>query len=132
MTIKELERCRTILFEKENLEERIARLRSRAESTTQQLRADPGTPSADNDKLASYAVKLDALEHRLTDRLIALEDLRQRVDVWLSTLPEQQAVVMRLRYIDGLKWRETAEKAGYTPEHCRKINGAAIRKMDTQ
>lgn len=130
VTIKDLQACRDILGQIETIEERITRLRSQAEQLSRPLTGMPGSEAGD--QLAAYAAKMDELERRLAGRRIALEEYRQACDVWIDTLPAQQARVMRLRYIVGLPWRQVAKRAGYSTEHCRKIGLVVRRKMDTQ
>ncbi|HMM31627.1 MAG TPA: ECF-type sigma factor [Clostridia bacterium] len=132
MTLETLKSCRTIRGEIESLTERIARLRSQAERLTRPLSLAPGG-GEQRDELAEYAARLDALERDRAGKVIALEERLQEVDCWLSTLPAQQARVMRLRYVDGLRtWGDVAKKANYSVGHCRKIHAVAKKKMDTQ
>lgn len=43
--------------------------------------------------------------------MIALEKQLVAVDAELVKLPENQEKVLRLRYLDGLKWKEIGDKA---------------------
>ena len=131
MTLETLKSCRTIRGEIESLTERIARLRSQAERLTRPLSLAPGG-GEQRDELAEYAARLDALERDRADRVILLEERLQEVDAWLSTLPAQQAMVMRLRHVDGLPWLEVADKAHYSRSHCCNIGSVAIKKISTQ
>jgi DNA-directed RNA polymerase specialized sigma24 family protein len=131
MTLETLKSCRTIRGEIESLTERIVRLRSQAERLTRPLSLAPGG-GEQRDELAEYAARLDALERDRADRVILLEERLQEVDAWLSTLPAQQAMVMRLRYADGLRWRAVSKKAHYHIKHCMRINTAVTRKLEVQ
>lgn len=127
MTIYDLQACKHIRDQIESLDERIARLRSQAERLSRPL---TGMPSGDaGDHLAEYAAKLDKLERQRAGQVIALEEQLQACDDWITTLPAQQAKVMRLRYISGLPWRQVAKAANYHISHCEKINTAVLRKM---
>ena len=130
MTQKDLQACRKIRGEIETLNERITRLRSQAERMSRPLSLAPGGGQAD-DALSVYAARLDELERQLAEKVIALEEQLQACEELFCTLPTQQAKVMRLRYIEGLRWRQVARRAHYCRQHCTKIHKAALEKMRT-
>ena len=118
MTIDDLKNVRRQMLRVEALQERIERLRSRAEYTQQQLgecrRSDPT-----RDRLAEYVAELDELERELTGEMIALEKQLVFVDAELAKLPENQEKVMRLRYVEGLRWYEVARKTHFSESYCK-------------
>lgn len=120
MTIDDLKNVRRQKLRVESLQQRIERLRSRAECTQQQLgeccRSDPT-----RDRLAEYVVELDELERQLTGEMIALEKQLVIVDAELAKLPENQEKVLRLRYVDGVSWNFISRKMNYCERYCRKI-----------
>ena len=109
----------------EALQERIERLRSRAEYTQQQL-GECGRSDPTRDRLAEYVAELDELERQLTDEMIALEKQLVVLDAELAKLPENQEKVLRLRYLDGLKWKEIGTKLNYNVDHCKRIGQNCI------
>ena len=127
MTIQDLQVCRNIRGKIESLDERISRLRSQAERLSRPLTSLAGGDVGDH--LAEYAAKLDELEQQRAGQIIALEEQLQTCDDWIAMLPAQQARVMRLRYIDGLPWKQVAREAHYGIRHCSRIHTAAIKKM---
>ena len=127
MTTQDLQACRNIRGQIESLDERIARLRSQAERLCRPLTGLPGGKA--DDYLAEYAAKLDELERERAGQVVALEEQLQSCNDWIETLPAQQARVMRLRYIDGLPWKQVAREAHYGIRHCSRIHAAAIKKM---
>ena len=127
MTIQDLQACQNIRGQIESLDERIARLRSQAERLSRPLTQVPSGNSGDH--LADYAAKLDELERQRAAQVIALEEQLRTCDDWIAMLPAQQAKVMRLRYIDGLPWKQVAQEANYGIRHCSRIHTAAIKKM---
>ncbi|MEL7609478.1 MAG: hypothetical protein AAGU74_08215 [Bacillota bacterium] len=128
MTLQELQACRDIRGQIESLDERIERLRSQAERTVRQLSLAPGGGRGD-DHLAVYAARLEELERQLAARRIELEERRQACEMWIAELPVQQAKIMRMRYVDGVKtWGEVAQRAHYSYRHCTKIHAAALKK----
>ena len=130
MTQKDLLACREIRGEIETIKERIDRLRSQAERMSRPLSLAPGGGQAD-DALAVYAARLDELERQLAEKVIGLEKQLQACEDWICTLPVQQSKVMRLRYIEGLRWRQVARRAHYTVRHCTRIHMVALKKLST-
>ena len=120
MTIDDLKNVRRQKLRVEALQERIERLRSRAEYTQQQL-GECGRSDPTRDRLAEYVAELDGLERQLTGEMIALEKQLVVVDAELAKLPENQEKVLRLRYLNGLSWRKVAEKTNYCERYCRKL-----------
>jgi len=127
VTIQDLQSCKHIRAQIDSLDERIARLRSQAERLSRPL---TGVSSGDTrDHLADYAAKLDELERQRAAQVIALEEQLQDCEDWIASLPGQQAKVMRLRYVQGLPWKQVAENARYSMSHCKKIGTAAKREL---
>lgn len=122
MTIDDLKNVRRQKLRVEDLQERIERLRSRAEYNQRQL-GECGRSDPTRDRLAEYAAELDELERELTGEMIALEKQLVVVDAELAKLPENQEKVLRLRYVEGMSWRRIAEKTGYCERQCKRLRG---------
>ena len=122
ITIDDLKNVRRQKQRVESLQERIERLRSRAEYTQQQL-GECGRSDPTRDRLAEYVAELDGLERQLTGEMIALEKQLVFVDAELAKLPENQEKVLRLRYVEGMGWKEVAERVGYSERQCKRISG---------
>jgi len=120
MTIEDLKNVRRQKLRVEALQERIERLRSRAEYTQRQL-GECGRSDPTRDRLAEYVAELDAMERELTGELISLEKKLFVVDAELAKLPENQEKVLRLRYMDGLSWRKVAVKTKYCERQCVRL-----------
>jgi len=120
MTIDDLKNVRRQKLRVKALQERIERLRSRAEYNQRQL-GECGSSDPTRDRLAEYAAELDELERELTGEMIALEKQLVVVDAELAKLPENQEKVLRLRYIENMRWRDVAKKSHYNERYCRKI-----------
>ena len=120
MTIDDLKNVRRQKLRVEALQERIERLRSRAEYTQQQL-GECGRSDPTRDRLAEYVAELDGLERQLTGEMIALEKQLVIVDAELAKLPENQEKVLRLRYVEGMSWRKVASQMGYSERQCIRL-----------
>lgn len=120
MTIDDLKNVRRQKLRVELLEERIERLRSRAEYNQLQL-GECGRSDPIRDRLAEYVAELDELERQLTGEMIALEKQLAFVDAELARLPENHEKVLRMRYVQGLSWYQVSKHANYCERYCRKL-----------
>lgn len=109
------------------LRERIACIRADIERITAVPRnGGGGTPS---DKMAGAVAKLVDLQREYVAEVAEIENSLQAAELALCALPEQQALIMRLRYIEGLSWANVARRAGLTCRHCLKIHEKAISNL---
>ena len=127
MTQTTLKACWRIDKEIEGIEERILRLQSNAEKTTTRLSASRSGRGT-RDVMADYAAELDKLERERVRLIILREKAADKIENWLSTLPDQQARVMRYKYISGMKWRQVAKASDYSERHCKRIHKVALKK----
>ena len=119
MTIDDLKNVRRQKLRVEALQDRIERLRSRAEYNQRQL-GECGHSDPTRDRLAEYAAELDELERELTGEMIALEKQLVTVDAGLAKLPENQEKVLRLRYVEGMRWKLVAKVMNYSERQCKR------------
>jgi RNA polymerase sigma factor (sigma-70 family) len=105
----------------EGLQERIARIRSTLEGSAIRLRDLPGGASKERDRMASDVAKLLELEDQLKARVLEYETELIVIDEALAALPGPEQEVMRLRYVDGLKWREVAQHMNYDERWCKRL-----------
>ena len=124
LTQEKLKAVRRQRLRVESLGRRIELLRSRAEYGQRELAREPGASlDATRDRLAEYVAQLDELEHALTAELIDYEKQLRDVDCALCALPGNREIVLRLRYCEGLSWREVAKRSHYSEGHCRRLAG---------
>ena len=125
ITIDDLKNVRRQKLRIETLQERIERLRSRAEYNQRQL-GECGRSDPTRDRLADYAAELDELERELTGEMIALEKQLVVVDAELAKLPDNQEKVLRLRYVNCYTWNEIAKQMHYSVRTCQLNHMKAI------
>lgn len=41
-----------------------------------------------------------------------------------------QQAVLRLRYIEGLRWHEVSKRMNYCPDHCIRLKNNAVKELD--
>ena len=74
---------------------------------------------------AIYIAGFAELERELTGEMIALEKRLAVVDAELAKLPGNREKVLRLRYIEGMKWERIAEVISYNERYYRLISKRA-------
>lgn len=130
MTIEQLENCRSAKGEIESLRERIERIKSDRERMTQAITGMPSGKNNNQSRIEELTVKLMELEEQLADKLWQRETEIKEVEAWIETLKPHQQDVVRMRYIEGRKWRQIARKLNYTKDGAIKINKAVKEKIE--
>ena len=105
----------------------------------QALRMDKMFPSAVNDgmpkgseqrDLSDYAVKLDELIQELKkERLEKIKRLQSIERVIKEIDNEDAQTILRLRYIDGLRWEEVCVAINYEWAQMHRIHARALREI---
>lgn len=105
------------------------RLQSQAERCIRPLSLSPRSGANNQNLLPEYVAKLDDLQRRLQKLVVKYENHIDKVETWLSGLAEQQAIVMRHRYVNGYRWGEISRRTHYSERHCLRIHQVALKKM---
>ena len=127
MTLRELKSIRILRKRICELDEAIETLRSEMEKTTPTLSQAP-CRAGEGDKRASQIARMIELKAERRDKICRLYLTIDVVETWLYTLPEQQAKVMRARYVEGMSLAQAAKAMGYRKSHCQKICDSALKK----
>ena len=131
MTTTDLRAVRDTHMQIQSLTERIARLRSALESCTPKpLSRMPKSRAASQDKLGDDVIRLLELEERRRQQIIDLELRLEDVESWIDSLSPQQARVMRLRYVDGLSWRQVARRCHYSCDWVRHMHSDLLNELN--
>lgn len=104
-----------------------------------ELRMDKMFPSAVNDgmpkgseqrDLSDYAAKLDELIQELKEERLEKIKRLQSIERVIKELDnEDMQTILRLRYIDGLKWEEVCVAINYEWAQMHRIHARALRKI---
>lgn len=127
MTLRELKSIRILRKRICELDEQIEDLKSVMERATPTLSPAP-CKCGNRDSRAAQIVRKIELEAERRDKMCRLYMTIDVVETWLYTLPEQQAKVMRARYIEGMSLPRVAEATGYSMRHCQRIHACALAK----
>jgi len=129
MTLRQLDHLRSLSAMISDIDERILRLRSRAERLTVIL---TGMPSGhDRQEMDDIIAEIIEQERKAGEREVELCRECEEATAWIRALPEQQRRVMWAYYIDNMKtWQDVAEKLPYSYKHTLRIRDAAHAKLE--
>ena len=130
MTIEQLENCRSAKGEIESLRERMERIKSDRERMTQAITWMKQSKGQLKNLLEELTTKLIEKSEQIADKLWQRETEIKEVEAWIETLKPHQQDVVRMRYIEGRKWRQIARKLNYTKDGAIKINKAVKEKIE--
>ena len=126
--IELLKRHRYRLLQLSSMRARLDALRGAPRAPV--LTGMPQGKGLPGDPTASVAEKILRLEADLAAEIVAIEEEARTAEALLCGLPDQQAAVLRARYIDGMSWKRVARTLHYTIRHCSRIHEAAIRRLE--
>ena len=123
MKKEQLEQYRELCLEIKELENEKESLSELASSWTISPRHTQGAAS---DITSELADKLWQLAQIITRRINELVLMRIEVEEFIGKLPIQESILLRLYYVRGLTWEETAEKMGYTVRHVMRMRSKIL------
>jgi RNA polymerase sigma factor (sigma-70 family) len=115
----------------EILQERIQCVRSALEIGEPRLRNMPSKGNG-KDGFSEAVTKLLDLEQRLVNEVIEFETDIQLAEWEISTLPEQQQRIMRMKYIHNMSYKQIADREGYSVGYCRNIAARARPNLESR
>ena len=78
-----------------------------------------------------YSSKVKRLERKLKCKLDELMDERARIEEYIESIDNATVrMILRLRYINGLKWEQIGREIGYTERQCRRKYKKFIERME--
>lgn len=117
---------------------RKALLKEKAiEEEIYQLRLDKVAPSLIQDgmphgsggsDLSGYAAKMDELFRELKEQMEKRIDLRLQISRKIEAMPDEtESLLLRYRYIQGLKWEDIALRMDYSWRGVHKVHARALQ-----
>lgn len=125
-----LQQYRLAEMEEQRLEHEIERWRSRAEKTTPGYSKAP-SGGADGRSMEHVLEHLGELAQELTQQRDKLIRLRREIGAAIDTVPDARLrELLRLRYIEGMKWGRLAIAMGYDDlRWIYRMHGRALEKL---
>lgn len=110
-------------------------LRRKDETMARLTRVTPtysGMPGGggDGDKYTNGVAKIIELEEEIDRRTDALVDKRREIERCIDATPDAaERRLLKLRYIDGMKWERIALEMSYTQRQVLRIHGNALENL---
>lgn len=119
-------------IEMEELTEKVARLRSRAEKVTPGYGGEGGSPNLDADKIPRLVEAIIAEEERTSARVIEIETLRKDIETTIYAVRDNTLrTLLIMRYISGRKWESIAATMNYTFYHVvHRLHPQALKAVE--
>lgn len=78
--------------------------------------------------LSAYAVQLDELLIELKDQMEQRIRIRREITQKIEEMQDEtEKTVLRMYYINGLKWKEIADRMGYDIRNVTRVHGRALQ-----
>lgn len=116
------------------------RMQEVLEREIDELRLDrmiPGSPAQDGmphgsggGDLSGYAARLDDLDQKLRTQMYKKIQIRAKITERIDAMEnETESLLLRLRYIHGLKWEEVAVKMDYSWKQIHRLHSKALNNF---
>ena len=127
--------------------DRVIKLKLLIESNLRQLdnlyesRGDIGGSWSDGDRVVSSstshkvenkAIKIVELEETIKNELNAYYEEYNSVKELFSKLPSEEKLIMNLRYLEGLDWKDVAEISNYSIDNCFRLRRKALDRIEKE
>lgn len=116
------------------------RMQEVLEREIDELRLDrmiPGSPAQDGmphgsggGDLSGYVARLDELDRKLRAQMYKKIQLRAEITEKIDAMSDEtESLLLRLRYICGLKWEEVAVKMDYSWKQIHRLHSKALNNF---
>lgn len=116
------------------------RMQEVLEREIDELRLDrmiPGSPAQDGmphgsggGDLSGYVARLDELDRKLRAQMYKKIQLRAEITEKIDAMSDEtESLLLRLRYIHGLKWEEVAAKMDYSWKQIHRLHSKALNNF---
>ena len=129
ITKQELRQYRHLVAEIEQLKAERETLRSKTGSAPdgQPRSTEPG------DVTAEAAIRCEKISRMITERIEESTALLVRIEAAINSLTDaRERRLMRLRYIDGMKWEQIAIELNYEYSWVLRLHGKILAKLSNK
>lgn len=120
---------RKALQKEKEIEEEIYQLRMNKISPS--LVQDGLPHGSGGSDLSGYAAKIDELLRNLEKQMNKRIELRLRISREIESMSDEtESLLLRYRYIQGLKWEDIALRMDYSWQHIHKIHAKALQHFE--
>lgn len=114
-----------------NLHEELKALRDVEQSAKTQQLSDMPKGSSRQQDIAVVLIGIEKLQKRIDDEIIKSVNVRLDIENTLLNVSDaQEARVLRLRYIELMKWEEICVQMNYSWKGIHKVHGRALKNLN--
>lgn len=129
ITKEELKEHYRLKQETVELEETIKKLQLQAQSVSVTKITGAPAGSGSPDKIADNLSRIEKLIQYYQQKLEKLLIQQKRIEEAIESLPTNERLLMRYRYIDGLDWVDVAANMNYSWQWMHKIHARILKKL---
>lgn len=130
MTKERLLRYRDLQRERRQIQERMKELQLEWEAPRIQHTTPVLARSSEAGRAMEQAVaQREQLETRYCQQCATIAAECNAIEAALSSLPVRERIVMRMRYIKGMRWEDICTAAHYSWRQVHRIHGAALARL---
>lgn len=112
-----------------DLKENIEKLRLQAQSISATRITGAPAGSGSPDKIADNLARVDNLIQHYQQKVERMLIQQKRIEEAIESLPANERLLMRYRYIDGLDWIDVAANMNYSWRHMHRIHSEILKKL---
>jgi DNA-directed RNA polymerase specialized sigma subunit len=129
----ELMQLRRLKTDKQTFEEQIEILESMAERVNVQL-SDMPHENFPNDRIGKLVAEITDLKDKLAETAMWCDEEHVKLTKFILKIKDLLArEILKYRYIDGLTWRQIANRiGGNTEENVRKIHSRFLKNLEDE
>ena len=129
MTKKELYDIYWIRRNIKRMEEKLLELETSATKITTQLSNEMKSGLSSQDKLGDVVSKMLDLQTEINDQLRRYYERVNYVERAVDALPQREAFLIRLRYLEQKSWEEICVEMHYSWKHIHRIHSEALKLL---
>jgi DNA-directed RNA polymerase specialized sigma subunit len=132
VTKEDLKEYQWIVRNIKHLESQLEEAQAQAESVSSPISGEGGGGGGDGDKMASNVCNIITIKEKIEDELQKAREAQSRIMDAIARLPRTEALVIRLRYIEGLEWDNVSSRMNYSYAQAHRVHRCALRSLKGQ
>lgn len=130
MTKEELQEYLHIKREREQLAAMLQEMeRAMAAPATSKLTGMPRNPSGEKSRIEAFVERHTELLERYRAKIAELDAAQAKIEDAIESLESIERILMRLRYIEGMKWEEICVALNYSWRQVHRTHAAALTRL---
>ncbi len=113
-----------------NLENRLLEIDTKLQKITNTLQPDKVQMSKDNDKWTLLIQKRIDIQELINTEITAGYEEIEKIEKLISVLPEREKLLIRLRYIDCMRWENICVEMNYEWSWIHRLHGEILRTLN--